>query len=290
MNDAHDTSPEVAPLPLADAVGSLPTGAATSFHAQFVDETVPPVPRDPWAHRRGEPRVFALLWTVFLLIATMGMLGQVVAGGVLSFDVYRPAARVLLVVSMIGVGVLWPMTRLSQSRPAEGGLAAARRDIAVILLPLQAIIWPQHWLAAWAWWPLAALAAAMVAWVLLIGGGLALALQGLFPRGEHVPRQEGRRTAWMLGTLVLAFGTLPLRLLEVEDMTTAMGLWSDLIGVLSPVGAVLELSHDRAWSGNAIAVSSGHWAGIGVVLAAAAALWLLAWGSRGADPAPGVTE
>jgi hypothetical protein len=249
-----------------------------------MDETVPALPRDRWAHRRGEPRVFALFWTMFLLVATMGMLGGVVAGGVLSFDVYRPAARILLVVAMVGVGVLWPMARLCQVRPAEGGLVAAARDVAVILLPLQAIIWPQHWLAAWAWWPLAALAAAVVAWVLLIGGGLALALQGLAPRAEHVPRQEGRRTAWMFGALVLTFAALPLRLVDAPDMTIAMDLWSDLIGVLSPVGAVLELCHDRAWSGNAIAVSSGHWAGIGVILTAAAAFWLIAWGQRSEAP------
>ena len=28
------------------------------------------VPEDPWAHRRGEPRVFAFLWTMFLFGAT----------------------------------------------------------------------------------------------------------------------------------------------------------------------------------------------------------------------------
>ena len=284
MSDAHETPHPSPPAPPADVVASSPVEADAPADMGFIDETVPALPRDRWAHRRGEPRVFALLWTMFLLVATMGMLGGVVAGGVLSFDVYRPAARILLVVAMVGVGVLWPMTRLCQARPAEGGLVASGRDVAVILLPLQAIIWPQHWLAAWAWWPLAALAAAMVAWVLLIGGAIALALQGLLPRGEHVPRQEGRRTAWMLAALVLALAALPLRLIEVPDMTTAMDLWSDLLGVLSPVGAVLELCHDRAWSGNAIAVSSGHWAGIGVILTAAAAFWLIAWGHRSDVP------
>jgi len=279
MHDAHEQDPSVPAQTAPQTTAPIQPTIEPSVTASSED-FVPPFPPDRWAHRRGEPRVFALLWTMFLLVATMGMLGSVIAGGVLSFDVYRPAARILLVVAMVGAGVLWPMTRLCQDTPLEGGRRAAARDVLVILLPLQAIIWPQYWLAAWPLAPLSALALAMLAWVLLIGGGLAVAMQGLLPRAEHVHRQEGRRTAWMLVALFLAFAALPLRLIDAPDMTPAMEQWSDLVGVLSPIGAVLELCHDRAWSGSAIAVSIGHWAGIGVVFAAAASTWLIAWGSR----------
>ncbi|MDX2118412.1 MAG: hypothetical protein SFY96_09545 [Planctomycetota bacterium] len=252
---------------------------------EFIDETVPALPKDKWAHRRGEPRVFALMWTMFLLVATMGMLGGVLAGGVISYDVYRPAARILLIIAMVGIAILWPMARLSQVRPTETPIAAAFKDIVVILVPLQAVIWPQHWLAAWAWQPLAALGAAMIAWVLLLGGVLALAMQGLAPKGEHVPRQEGTRTAWMSAIVFMSVAALVVRLASPGERAGTDERWSDVLGVLSPIGAVVELCHDRAWSGSAIAVSPAHWIGIGIVALAAVSLWLIAWGAARGDRA-----
>jgi len=275
---------------------TLENSVAGDAGVHRIDDDVPPMPstpRDRWAHRRGEPRVFALFWTMFLLIATMGLLGGVLAGGVLSYDVYRPAARILLVIAMVGVGVAWPMTRLSQARPTEGPLSAAWRDVLAMCIPLQAIIWPQHWLAAWTWKPLLALAAAMCVWVVLVGGVLAFAMRGLAMRPAadverviHVPRQEGRRTTWMLAIVLMSVAVLPLRLVEATEPGSRSTVWTDLLGILSPVGAVLELSHDRAWSGTAIAVTQGHWLGIGVVAVAAAAMWLIAWGVGRDDVGP----
>lgn len=282
---AEASSPIVSPSDAASLAAHAPAALREASPDEFIDETVPALPKDKWAHRRGEPRVFALMWTMFLLVATMGMLGGVLAGGVISYDVYRPAARILLIITMVGIAILWPMARLSQVRPTETPIAAAFKDIVVILVPLQAVIWPQHWLAAWAWQPLAALGTAMIAWVLLLGGVLALAMQGLAPKGEHVPRQEGTRTAWMSAIVFMSVAALVVRLASPGERAGTDERWSDVLGVLSPIGAVVELCHDRAWSGSAIAVSPAHWIGIGIVALAAVSLWLIAWGAARGDRA-----
>src|SRR5262245_41002258 len=105
-------------------------------------------PSDPWAHRRGEPRTLAALWLLFLFAATILSVGAVGLFGLVSTDVYRPAARVMLEIVTIGVVVLWPMVRLSQEAP-KFPLRAMLGDCLVILLPTQAVIWPQAltWMA-----------------------------------------------------------------------------------------------------------------------------------------------
>ena len=91
----HRPDPE-APQPDLDLFGRAPTGH-----------------RD-WAHRRREPRGLALLWTVYLMLATVVSLLPMVWAGQLSGSVYRPAARTMMVLVMFGVVVLWPVWRASQ--------------------------------------------------------------------------------------------------------------------------------------------------------------------------------
>src|SRR5262245_5977866 len=69
-----------------------------------------PRPRfDRWAHRRGEPRVFAFLWTIYLVGATGLALASVGARGQVPIEVYRPVAQVLLVTVSAGVVIVWPL-------------------------------------------------------------------------------------------------------------------------------------------------------------------------------------
>src|SRR5262245_36263588 len=107
-----------------------------------VAPSAPPARRvDRWAHRRGEPRVFAFLWTLFLFAATATTFLAALSAGSSTPDVMRPATRALLAVTITGIVLVWPMIRLSQSadRHPIGGVA---QDLVVILIPVQAVIWP----------------------------------------------------------------------------------------------------------------------------------------------------
>src|SRR5262249_35293851 len=99
---------------------------------------------DPWAHRRGEPRLFAFLWTLFLFAPTGATFMAAAPPGGASPDVMRPATRALLAVTAAGVCILWPMVRLSQLAD-EHPIAGVIQDLVVVLIPAQAVIWPQ-WL------------------------------------------------------------------------------------------------------------------------------------------------
>jgi hypothetical protein len=157
------------------------------------DETVlVPKRPDKWAHRRGEPRVYAFFWTLYLLGATlMGFMALGFVGGITA-EVYRPIARGIIITVMVGAVILWPMTRLSQAMPTRGGARAVRADMIVMLVPLQAVVWPQAILPA-GWTPLSigALAAMSAAWTILVGGLLAIALGG--PRLDHPERRPAAR-------------------------------------------------------------------------------------------------
>src|SRR3954462_11462228 len=132
-------------------------------------------PPDPWAHRRGEPRTFAAMWLLFLFAATILSVGAVGLFGLVSTDVYRPAARVMLEIVTVGIVVLWPMVRLSQEAP-RFPLRALLGDCLVILAPTQAVIWPQalSWMAGWPTQVVGIAAALVTGWGAIIAGLLAL--------------------------------------------------------------------------------------------------------------------
>src|SRR5262249_53298101 len=133
---------------------------------------------DIWAHRRAEPRLFAFLWSVYVLIAVMGSilwLARMPAGSTGASSMYSPAARTLLVVIAAGITVLWPMTRLSQAAPERDPVGSALADLLVVQLPVQMVIWPMALLANWPGPVVMAVAMLFLAWGLLTGGILALA-------------------------------------------------------------------------------------------------------------------
>jgi len=153
-------------------------------------------PPDPWAHRRGEPRVFALFWAVYLLGSAAATVFAVREFGFLDSSTFRPAVRALLVLTALGVCALWPMVRLSQA-PPRSPVAASIADCVVILIPAQGVLWPMVWLANWPWEIGAGLAALFTAWTLFVGAVLALSTSGTGILA---------RTVWMLIVLAVTAG------------------------------------------------------------------------------------
>jgi hypothetical protein len=196
-----------------------------------------------------------------------------------SADIMRPATRVLLAVTAAGVMVLWPMVRLSQL-PDDHPFAGIVQDLVVVLIPTQAVIWPQAlgWLGRWPVGVVAAVAALLAAWGVLAGGLLAIA-QVLHQRAAA---GYGRFTPWVwtLAFIALAVGG------AIVPMFESVGLQdADLSPrgfragwMLSPITGVYETTRDRSWTGTSASVTAGHWWSIGVAAVAAVALWLAAAG------------
>jgi hypothetical protein len=225
----------------------------------------PAPPGRDWSHRRGEPRIFAFFWTLYLLLATIGAFWSVGAPGVPDPMALRPAARAVLAAITVGVTLLWPMTRLSQILPSVRPHRIARaigQDLIVLLVPAQAIIWPQIAMAGWPVPVVAALACSLTVWALLIGALLALAMM---LTGE-------RRGWWMLAFVAIA-GLGPLVALGPGALVHSEGAF-DWWWMTSPITTGFEISRDRPWTGAAAAVASGHWRAIGVVGTLAAFAWL----------------
>lgn len=225
-----------------------------------------------WDHRRGEPRTFALLWTIFLMLATLVMFSSLGVAGTVTIDAYRPAVRALLLTITVGMVVLWPMTRLSQERPQRGVAAAIARDLVVVLLPTQALLWPQALplLGAWPVLQMAALAACQAAWALVVGGMLALALTV-----DARPRAL-MRGVWMLAMVGLSIG-VPMAqfMLGVIEPLRSQGPNSAMMW--SPVLAAGELLRDRGLVGPATTLPA-DWQAIGVTAMVGVGLWVVSLG------------
>ncbi len=247
-----DTSPEQR---VED--GASPNAEAPEPRERDIFGRVPKGRRD-WAHRRGEPRTFALLWTLFLMLATLVMFASLSASPSVTPEVYRPAARTLLLSVTLGITLLWPMTRLSQLPPRKAPVSAVLKDLVVLLLPVQALVWP-HALGMLSGWPVsvvAAVALTIAAWALVTGGVLAVALATMRPDAG-----AGVRGAWM-GVFVALSAGLPLWLLisGAYDVVEGAAMVDPPRGrMLSPLTALIEVTRDRAWSGRSALVGPGHW-------------------------------
>ncbi|MEO1008107.1 MAG: transcription elongation factor GreA [Planctomycetota bacterium] len=233
---------------------------------------------DRWAHRRAEPRMFAFLWAVYLLAAGLSTLGVALTRGpwtLLDKSVYQHAARIMLVCVALGVAVLWPMVRLSQQVPASGrSWRAIAKDLVVLVLPVQAVLWAQA--AARSGWALdliAAMSAALLAWPLLLGALLAAVLRGPSPAPrDGAPRSvfagvdgPSAATRSLAMAAVIALALLPLLALATGPAWAAM---------LSPVSAVVDLARERDVGPAASSVVDGRWAALAALGAAAVVAWL----------------
>lgn len=230
--------------------------------------------RDPWAHRRAEPRTFAFIWTTYLFLATVSTYAVTVTSGMGGYDVVRPAARMLLTLIAAGIVIVWPMVRFTQL-PDPRALAGPILDLIVILVPLQAVIWPQHawWLTNWPIQVVAAVAIVCAAWGLLVGAILSI---------SHSLRLHARLSAAMgmglvLGLLVVTHVPLIIAAAFSAGRPTSQVHAS---GLFSPFAGMYELTRDRTWAGVAAYVSPSHWRVIGLLWGVALALWLAAIGVR----------
>ncbi len=232
----------------------------------------PPRHRD-WSHRRGEPRVMALLWMVYLMSSTVLMFSSMARAYSIDPDITRPAARSMLTVVVVGFAVLWPMVRCSQRIDSRDHSVFAFRDAVVIFVPIQAVLWPQGLpiLASWSLPVLGAVSALCLAWLLVLAGALALALGSIQRRagGERV------RVVWMLVFLGIVFAA------PVLGSARSPGAWIGAdrprVGwLLSPVTGVLEIVRDRRELGTAARVFPEHWRMILAIACVGVALLLIA--------------
>lgn len=211
--------------------------------------------RDPWAHRRGEPRAFAFLWTMYLFASVAGSVLWVAQSGGLAIGAYGPAARIMLVVVAVGCTLLWPMTRLSQQSPPRHAILAILADLVVVLMPVQVVVWPMAWLANWPWPTISAIGAIIAAWTILIGGVLALALTPHSDRDNTTSNEFRRaralslaRTLWMFAILLLLLGGLVPNLWHLNAAHPWLAMTSPYsailgvtgVGVLGPTRAILS--------------------------------------------------
>ncbi len=235
-------------------------------------------PPDPWAHRRGEPRVFAFLWALFLFAATLTTFGTAAAGGVLSHDTLRPAARTLLVIIASGISLAWPLLRLSQLRDPKP-LLGPFQDAIVVLVPLHAVLWPQilWWLAHWPLRVVAALAALLSVWTFLIAGLLALAqVSSASQPASHAIRA---RSTWMLMFVCLALAGAAPAMFQATRPTPRGDVVPPAYNaawMTSPIAGALEISRDRSWAGRPAAVVPQHGRAIAIIAGIALLVWVLA--------------
>lgn len=222
---------------------------------------------DKWAHRRGEPRNFAFLWAIYLMLGSIIALGVVLAGGIITLDAYQPLSRGLIVTLAIGVMIFWPLLRLSQAAPHESAPIAVLKDLAIVLIPLQAVVWPQMVLARWTPDIVLATSLAMIAWAFLIGGLMAMGTRS----------DQTWRGAWMAAIVVLVVGGATISVLagqvSPDLLRPRRAEAAPALVLASGAGLVADISADRSWSGSWALATPEHWRAIWCTFAAAAVVW-----------------
>lgn len=238
---------------------------------------------DPWAHRRGEPRLFAFLWTLYLFVTVLGSLLWLTRSGVLAASAYGPAARIMLIVIAAGAAILWPMVRLSQLAPPTHPISAAFGDFIVVVLPVQVVVWPLAFLANWPVSVVGVIAAMLLVWPLLTGGMIALAF-ALAQRRALPILSAPSRIIWMFACIgVVCAAPLVVILTGVgEQINLSSWAWK-----LSPFTLVFVLT-GTGLRGPHAPIGMGDWLALAPVGGSALLLWLLAsavaWRLRKADP------
>ncbi|MFN7020294.1 MAG: hypothetical protein ACK4WH_03065 [Phycisphaerales bacterium] len=234
-----------------------------------------PTPVDPWAHRRGEPRLFAFFWTFYVMLAVAGSVTWLARAGVVTPGSYGPAARIMLVVVAVGMIVLWPMTRLSQASPRGNSVTPALADLLVVQLPVQIVVWPLYVLANWPGDIVLVVSAVFGAWGVLTGGLLALALGGDPVTRVRDPRLGGR-AGWMLVFVLLVLGGP----IAGATVAGAGGRTPGWLPMLSPITAIPALT-GRGLIGPAAPATPLQWQMIVATLSTGVFAWALAAARNG---------
>ncbi len=222
-------------------------------------------PVDPWAHRRGEPRIFAFLWTLFLLASVLGAI--VWHGGTPAMAEYGPAARLIAVLVGIGIAVLWPVVRLSQEMPKRAPLQCGAADLMVVLVPTQLVLWPLGLLASWPLDVVLTVSGLLSVWILQTSGLLTIRYALRVRAGTTTSDGAGW---WMTGFIGL-FVWAPCAILAGQALTMDLPGW--LIGI-SPLSAIFSIA-GTALRGVAEPVDPLHWVGIGVVGVCGVIAWIV---------------
>jgi len=159
---------------------------------------------DPWAHRKGEPRVFALFWSVYLMGSAMLTLFAIGSASIPTAAQYQIGSAAMITMIALGSTLLWPLVRLSQASP-DRPVSATLADMFVLLAPMQIVIWPLPLLTHWPLEIIASLAALLASWTLLIGVIVA--------RGIASPHGVSRALAMLSCITLVATGPLLLSIL-----------------------------------------------------------------------------
>jgi len=237
-----------------------------------------PQAADPWKHRRGEPRVFAFFWTLYMLAAVLGSLLWISRTSVLAGSAYGPAARIMLLMIAVGATILWPMARLSQLYPSGSIIKATLADLLIVALPIQVVVWPLIFLAGWPIRAIVGLSVLMVVWPALIGGWIALAqsiTRQVRERGTVATVAPGFFMAVVLASVLTGPLMIGVQRQQTVDATRAVQ-W-----VFSPFTHIIRLTGVGLNAPRAT-ISGVDWSMLGAVGGAAAGLWFLAaWVARG---------
>jgi len=119
-----------------------------------------------------------VFWTIYLLVASAISLGPLGFHGLAGTDMYRPNATLLLSLCGCGLGILWPMVRLSQARPGKPVWAFALDGVAVAF-PACIVVVSQSmpWMAAWSPYESGLMIVSYLTWATFIVCVLSLAMK-----------------------------------------------------------------------------------------------------------------
>jgi hypothetical protein len=286
----QSSSPEFPPtgppeLELFEPIAAAPAEKAQGDAPNDLSRAPDP---DPLAHRRAEPRLFAFLWTVYLIIIVLLGTAAMGQGGFLSLSALAPRARMILVAIVAGATIVCPMVRLSQARPARGLVAASLYDALVVTAPIQMVLWPLQLLVSWPWATAIGLAGLTVAWPSLMFAVVAFGLSlesrvlnrpGGRPRGSGSAR-AGPRAVWMfIGLALLAAGPAWIAGATTGPTPVPAGRIPAWVWYSSPFTSIYALT---GWglSGPRRHADPVVWTMLAIVAGLTLAVWAVAWATQ----------
>lgn len=171
-------------------------------HDSSIEPALPVEPVEPWQRPSSgdgddpAPLGLVLLWCVWLLGSWVVALWTDAA--------VQPAVRLMVFAAALGMLLLWPALRLSQSltqprpRRRQGGVyAAILWDWTCLSLVLQVVIWPLYFSASWGLSQAIWLDVVLLSWGLIVGLLIAIGL---------TLGSAAARLGAMLGCVLLIFG------------------------------------------------------------------------------------
>ncbi|MFM9958839.1 MAG: hypothetical protein ACKVZJ_12265 [Phycisphaerales bacterium] len=226
-NNSTEPPAPIDPQPRVEEVADTDTDADTPpiGAAPIEDSAAPPKPElkgikigpfifvpewsavqgpDPWAHRKGEPRMLTLFWTIFLLAASAVTLFGTRGAGLVRAAQYQISARRLLLIVAFAAAVLWPMVRLCQQPPERSIGKSILLDALGLSAPVMAVLLPLPFLTGWSWGLLSMVWCVIAGWSLVTLSIAHLALCGV-DRASGPRRSAGRALA-MGAVLALVVG------------------------------------------------------------------------------------